>query len=95
MKWTRLVERAFPLHRDNRAVAGPSGNHNQQRANFQSGGSGGSANNFGQQRSSRGNNRGGRGGRGANNGRANTNGSRVNPRPANAGPVAKVYLLSL
>jgi hypothetical protein len=93
------MEKAFPLHRAAPAVAAAASGSgaSQQRTGSQAGYSGGNQNGYTQQRGSfRGNNRGGRGGRGGGNSgapRANA-GSRVNPRPSNARPPAKVRRLT-
>ncbi len=97
-RWQRLIEKSFPPHRSapTTAAAASSAGSSQQRAGGQAGYSNANPNGFQQQRGGfRGNNRGGRGGRGGGNNstpRMNT-GSRVNPRPANAGPPAKVHFI--
>jgi hypothetical protein len=91
-KWQRLVEKMYPRYPSASAGAGSSSSHNNQ--NSQSGSSGqknknsagtGNSSSRGGTKSGASSNRGGgyssRGGGGG--------GSRVNPRPTNAGPIAK------
>ena len=87
-RWKRLVERQFPQQAAS-APAGSSQRSGQQNNSYTNNGAGRGRGGGGASRGSRGSSRGGSGNQGF-----RGTGSRVNPRPASAGPPAKVYGLS-
>jgi len=103
-KWQRMIERTYPrLAASHSSSNNSSARHNYDRQlrdhNNQQNGQSGTSSQRGTGRIN-GPNRGGRGGLrppsggSAGQGHRSNNNSRVNPRPANAGPVAKVKLNS-
>jgi hypothetical protein len=84
-RWKRLVERQFPQQAAS-APAGSSQRSGQQNNSYTNSGTGRGRGGGGASRGSRGSSRGG-----SSNQSFRGTGSRVNPRPASAGPPAKVY----
>jgi hypothetical protein len=84
-RWKRLVERQFPQQAAS-TPAGSSQRSGQQNNSYTNSGTGRGRGGGGASRGSRGSSRGG-----SSNQNFRGTGSRVNPRPASAGPPAKVY----